>query len=60
MRPAINWDNIERLMLKSFTGGDLNDRDQELVRQAWEADANEYARRHRRVKDDEIERLRSL
>lgn len=56
----INWDNIERLMLKSFTGESLNERDQALVEQAHKADPREYAARHQKVKADEIARLRML
>ena len=52
----IDWDKVERLMLRSFTGGGLTEEEQKLVQAAYKADPKEYGERNHRVRGDEIKR----
>jgi len=54
-----DWDEVERLMLRSFTGSALSEREQALIRAAYEAQPAEYGKRHRKIKDEEIARRRA-
>jgi hypothetical protein len=52
------WYEIERLMLKSFTGGTLTDAEQVQVQKAYEASSKEYGERHQKIVRDEVDRRR--
>jgi hypothetical protein len=54
-----DWAEVERLMLRSFTGSALSEHEQALIRAAYEAHPVEYGERHRKIKDEEIARRRA-
>ena len=57
MKPdPINWSAVERLMLKSFTGGGLTEDEQRTVQRAHGADPKGYAERHSRIVREEVAR----
>lgn len=53
-----DWEEVQRLMLLSFSGTRLSESEMEMLKRAHASDREEYVRRHTRVKDDEIARLR--
>jgi hypothetical protein len=54
----IDWNKIERLMLKSFTGGSLTEDEQRQVAAAHKASPKEYREHHARIVNDEVVRKR--
>ena len=54
----IDWSRIERLMLKSFTGGGLSEDEQRQVEAAHKASPKEYGERHAIIVQDEVARKR--
>jgi hypothetical protein len=57
-KPTVEWSTVERLMLKSFTGGGLTEAEQRTVYAAFNADPKGYSERHTRIVRDEVERRR--
>jgi len=54
----IDWSKIEKLMLKSFTGGGLSEDEQRQVGAAHKTAPKEYGERHARIVQDEVARKR--
>lgn len=50
----INWERIERLMLRSFTGSGITDQEQADLQEAFERARDRYAALHATVRDTEI------
>jgi hypothetical protein len=55
----INWYMVERLALKSFTGGVLTQEETSLMGRAWRHAPAEYKKVCERVREEERQRLRS-
>lgn len=55
---TIDWNRLERIMLRSFRGEHLSDEDNDLCQQAFNADPEQYAQHHKAVKEEEIRRIR--
>jgi len=55
-KPTVEWSKIERLMLKSFTGGGLTEDEQKMVQRAHKADPKGYGERHSQIVRKEVAR----
>jgi hypothetical protein len=55
-KPTVEWSAVERLMLKSFTGGGLTEGEQSTVQRAHKADPKGYSERHSRIVCEEVAR----
>jgi hypothetical protein len=56
----LGWYEIERFMLLAFRGVTLTPVQQALLNQAYRRAPKEYSKRHRKVKDAEIERIKNM
>ena len=56
----VDWIRVERLMLKSFTGGGVTPEEQEFLEGAWKLDKTRYAALSRSVRRKEIEERRRM
>lgn len=54
MATEVDWGRVERLMLKSFTGGGLTDPELLFLQGAFELDRDRYAALSRSVRHEEI------
>ena len=54
----MNWDKIELVIRRSVTGTPPSPEDLDLLQKAHRADPDRYASLHRKVKGEEIDRVR--
>lgn len=53
----VDWERVELAMLRSFTGRNRED-DLELCKKAFKTDPEKYSKLHKRMKDQEIDRIK--
>jgi hypothetical protein len=56
-KEPINWEGVERVMLKSFKGRLLSWEEEQLYLDAYKRDPKEYGERQQRIRNEEILRV---
>ena len=56
----VDWTAIERLCLRSFTGGGLSDDEQSVLQDAYRRFPEEYAVRTQATRDEERARIKGM
>jgi len=56
----VNWERVERLSLRAFTGGGLSEEEFGYLQMAFNFDRAEYTKRTRAVREAERARIKAM